>query len=60
MKKIALIVSINPTWADMSEKLYPEMKEEVRRFKESVVVAIRMHRSFGAMTRPQDEMVVGV
>ncbi len=32
MKKIALIVSVNPTWTDLSEELYPEMKDEVSSF----------------------------
>lgn len=29
IKKIQLIVSVNPTWCDLSIKLYPEMEEEV-------------------------------
>ena len=32
IKKIALIVSVNPMWSDLSEELYPEMKDEVRSF----------------------------
>lgn len=31
IKKIQLIVSVNPTWSDLSLKLYPEMEEEVRK-----------------------------
>src|SRR5438552_2531590 len=29
IKKIQLIVSVNPTWADLSEELYPEMEQLV-------------------------------
>jgi len=31
IKKIQLIVSVNPTWSDLSLNLYPEMEEEVRK-----------------------------
>jgi putative endonuclease len=31
IKKIQLIVSVNPTWADLSRELYPDLEEEVQR-----------------------------
>ena len=30
IKKIQLIVGLNPTWADLSRKLFPDMEEEVQ------------------------------
>jgi putative endonuclease len=33
LKKIQLIVGVNPIWKDLALDLYPEMEEEVRRGK---------------------------
>jgi putative endonuclease len=30
IKKIELIVSVNPTWVDLSRKLFPDLEEEVQ------------------------------
>ena len=31
IKKIELIVSVNPTWADLSRKMFPDLEEEVQK-----------------------------
>ena len=31
IRKIELIVSVNPTWADLSRKLFPDLEEEVHK-----------------------------
>ena len=31
IKKIQLIVSVNPTWADLSRGMFPDLEEEVQR-----------------------------
>ncbi|HLJ29183.1 MAG TPA: GIY-YIG nuclease family protein [Candidatus Angelobacter sp.] len=54
IRKIQLIVSVNPTWADLSRDLFPDLEEEVqkelaRAGNESA--AGEMHRSFGRKKR---------
>lgn len=34
IKKIELIVSVNPTWSDLSRKLFPDLEEEVEKERE--------------------------
>jgi len=31
IKKIQLIVSVNPTWADLSREMFPDLEEEVQK-----------------------------
>jgi putative endonuclease len=31
IRKIELIVSVNPTWADLSHKLFPDLEDEVQK-----------------------------
>jgi putative endonuclease len=62
MKKIALIVSVNPTWRDLSPEWYerhpfqpdagPSAMEEPTRSAGSGDDAGKMHRSFGGQKTP--------
>ena len=35
VKKIQLIVSMNPTWKDLSLELWPELKAEIRQIRKA-------------------------
>ena len=50
IKKIQLIVSVNPTWADLSRGLFPDLEEEVQKElarAKNESASSEMHRSFG-------------
>jgi hypothetical protein len=54
ISKIELIVSVNPTWADLSRELFPDLEEEARkelaRAKNEPDPG-KVHRSFGRKPR---------
>lgn len=50
IKKIELIASVNPTWADLSRELFPDLEDEVQRElarAEHESAPGKVHRSFG-------------
>lgn len=50
IRKIELIVSVNPTWDDLSRELFPDLEEEVRKElarAETEPDPGKVHRSFG-------------
>jgi hypothetical protein len=54
IKKIQLIVGVNPTWADLPRELFPDLEEEVQRElarTKNELAASDVDRSFGRKPR---------